>query len=189
MYRSSLGDSVDGDGHGSHVVGTIAGESNISGFIDDGMAPRARIAFTDIENSALGYLTLGDSMGDDYYAYAYDVNARIHSDSWGASEQYGTYSTWEQEMDSFIYEKNDFLPLQAAGNDGLYFYEGFGVGSPAGAKNILSVGASLSPRQLFYENIEYYHNYYAQGVIVTVDDKNYEHYRGAGVLWLSLIHI
>ena len=183
MYRSSLGDSVDGDGHGSHVVGTIAGESNITGFIDDGMAPRARIAFTDIENSALGYLTLGDSMGDDYYAYAYDVNARIHSDSWGASEQYGTYSTWEQEMDSFIYEKNDFLPLQAAGNDGLYFYEGFGVGSPAGAKNILSVGASLSPRQLFYENIEYYHNYYAQGVIVTVDDKNYEHYRGAGVLW------
>ncbi len=70
MYRSSLGDSVDGERHGSHVVGTIAGESNITGFIDDGMAPRARIAFTDIENSALGYLTLGDSMGDDYYAYA-----------------------------------------------------------------------------------------------------------------------
>jgi len=183
MYRSALGDAVDDDGHGSHVVGTIAGESNATGFIDDGMAPRARIAFTDIQNSALGYLTLGDTMGDDYYAYAYDVNARIHSDSWGASEQYGTYSTWEQEMDSFVYEKDDFLPLQAAGNDGVDFYEGFGVGPPAGAKNILSVGASVSPRHLFYENIEHDHNYYAQGVIISVDDKNYEHYRGAGVLW------
>ena len=73
----------DGDGHGTHVAGSIAGDKGSNRQYDthDGMAPAARLVVQDIaEGSEL--TGLGDDLTD-LFAAAYDKGARIHSNSWG----------------------------------------------------------------------------------------------------------
>ncbi|EKX47200.1 hypothetical protein GUITHDRAFT_137786 [Guillardia theta CCMP2712] len=50
------------------------------------------------------------------------------------------------ETDSFMYDKDDFLVVFAAGNSGP---DHFSIGSPGNAKNILSVGSSLNSRESY----------------------------------------
>ena len=54
---------------------------------------------------------------------AYDAGARISSNSWGST--LGDYGSEENDVDNFIYEKEDILLLIAASNDGSF--------GPAGA--------------------------------------------------------
>ncbi|MGD8191202.1 S8 family serine peptidase [Brevibacillus ginsengisoli] len=137
--REDNNDSSDPDGHGTHVAGSIVGTGKASNGKITGMAPDAMLVFhaMDDENQNL--------QGDLYEMWdeAYQQGARIHSDSWGASD-YGAYDYSSYEADKFLWEHKDMTALIAAGNDGKSGDET--VGSPATAKNVISVGASENNR-------------------------------------------
>jgi subtilisin family serine protease len=146
--------SDDSNGHGTHVTGSICGNAldvtADSGQIasHSGQAPAAKLYFQDIgvTGGGLSGLDKVGDLGSGLFAPAFNAGARIHSDSWGSSDN--TYTTEAQSVDRFIFQsggKTDkhMLILVAAGNDGLK--QGSvqsTVGSPATAKNILAVGAS-----------------------------------------------
>lgn len=119
-----------------------------------GVAPKAKI-------NGFG---VGDAYGslyipDDIYGIFFDgllAGAQIHSNSWGSSAP-SWYDTTTQSLDVFVYNNPEHLVLMAAGNEGgVYVNYGtfldqssidmmFGdilIGSPAGAKNCLTVGTA-----------------------------------------------
>ncbi|MFP4051009.1 MAG: PKD domain-containing protein [Thermoplasmata archaeon] len=132
------GSEADYSGHGTHVSGSAAGDWKNYGEPDgyDGMAPSAKIAFFDVGN--------GDSLDlpDDLttmYQTQYDSGSRIFSNSWGSSSS--SYTTDSENTDKFMWNHNDALILFANGNSGP---DKKTVGSPATAKNIVSVGNSIN---------------------------------------------
>ena len=137
-YNSSL-DDWDQLGHGTHVAGSLAGDSIQSPNIydkDDGMAYGAKISFYDIvdANGSWDPPLIRGILQD-----AYDVGARIHSDSWG-DDRY-EYTLRAQRMDQFQWDYPDFLTFVAAGNVGPGPNT---VQEPATAKSIVAVGAALN---------------------------------------------
>ncbi|MEM3738881.1 MAG: fibronectin type III domain-containing protein [Thermoplasmata archaeon] len=138
------GKDSDNSGHGTHVAGTIAGDDSYVGGTApyDGMAYKAKLAFGDI-----GY---GDSLSgipSDYnnlFGPLYNAGARIISNSWGSSS--ASYTSDARMVDLFMWNHKDCLILFANGNSGASGAQT--VGSPATAKNLVSVGASKnSPNQ------------------------------------------
>lgn len=127
----------DGHGHGTHVAGSIAGDNFGNGVHDshDGMAPAARLYIQDVADGG-DLIGLDDDL-EPLFKAAYDNGARIHSDSWGDEDN--TYSIIARSVDQFVADHHDFLVLFANGNSGEYGEST--VGSPATAKNIISVGA------------------------------------------------
>ena len=141
MYRdiTRFGSDADEDGHGTHVVGSIAGRSDEGDGSADGVARRARVAMTDMSKGTDGSLEVPSNMGSDFFQYAYDTGARVHSDSWGGTEV--TYGQWSYEVDEYTDANQDFLSLFAIGNEGPTLMT---HSSPGDAKNTLAVGAALS---------------------------------------------
>ena len=151
-YRASGGTgtgdaSDDVRGHGTHVVGSIAGSVDASfapkGDVGEhgGMAPSAKVAFFDLEKTG-GGIDIPDDIQQDYYKWAYDAGARVHSNSWG--DDSNDYTVMTAETDEFVYNHPDMLVLFAAGNDGDKDPPHHTVGAPATCKNCLSVGATQS---------------------------------------------
>ena len=138
------GDRRDDDGHGSHTTASLAGNAmctDASAQADqqlyNGMAPDAKIVFSDISNDeTLGGLP--DDLATDFFPLPYSLGARIRSDSWGTSDAFYTESA--RDFDTFAFKHDEFLPLIAAGNDGDSGL--FTVGAPATAKNCIAVGAT-----------------------------------------------
>ena len=134
--------------HGTHVAGSLLGTGAASGGQYRGAAPGARMVFQSIM-TAYSTLNLPEDLND-FYRPAYDLGARIHSDSWG-SAAFGEYTADSMTSDEFVWDHPDMLLVYAAGNDGAD-YDRDGVvdpltlGSPASAKNVLSVGAGESGR-------------------------------------------
>ena len=152
-----FGDRRDGNGHGTHVVATACGRAAFPSDPEveraaaryDGVAPDARVVFTDLGVGDGGVLYLPGSV-EEYYGAAYRAGARVHSDSWGNDAP--AYDALAAEVDAYAHARPDFLPIFAAGNFGdfspFFFPPGGGGGvstvtSPGTAKNALSVGASL----------------------------------------------
>jgi subtilisin family serine protease len=130
--------------HGTHTSGTIAGNAtcgNCSMSTYNGIAPGSKLAFsgwpTDDEAVCFGLL-LADLMDL--------VGSPINSNSWGWK---GSYDDLNFLGDFFTVLNPDKLYIFSASNEGQYGY--ISVGTPAEAKNILSVGA-LS--QLEVANVE-----------------------------------
>ena len=75
-------------GHGTHVAASIAGAVDpafqAGGDVVEhgGMAPAAKLAFFDLEKGDSG-LDVPDDLEVEYYQWAYDLGARVHSNSWG----------------------------------------------------------------------------------------------------------
>lgn len=144
----------DATGHGTHVTGSVAGDrlqaidSGPAGEIsspfnpgydnDDGMAPNAQILFQDLggEDSD-GEPALTGQGSYPMWQQAYNAGVRIHSNSYGADGD-GAYSFSDLYLDDHLRNYEQMLIVFAAGNDGP---QDNTIGSPANAKNALSVGA------------------------------------------------
>ncbi len=155
--------AIDVDsGHGTHVTTSVLGDGDANG-VGRGTAPAANLVFQAIEDFADfkgfcsfqyadGYYLLG--LPDDLTALfqqAYDAGARIHSNSWG-SDAAGDYTADSATVDTFIWNNSDMLITFSAGNAGTDansdgVIDNDSIGSPATAKNALTVGASENDRQ------------------------------------------
>lgn len=148
------GNHTDPNGHGTHVAGSIVGDGTASGGGIKGTAPGADLFFQSLLDARgnLGGLPLDLK---DLFEEAYLNGVRIHNNSWGANTQ-ARYTFNSIEVDDFVDKHKDMLIVIAAGNDGnasqsnprvsAGSVDWLSVGSPATAKNALTVGASRSNR-------------------------------------------
>ncbi|GAE88266.1 S8 family serine peptidase [Acetivibrio straminisolvens] len=139
----------DENGHGTHVAGSIAGSGEMSNGKIKGMAPKANLFIQKIGAYD------GSIRMNSFYSLlqeAYDNGVRIHNNSWGKNSQ-GTYASDSADLDSFVWSHKDMLVVVSAGNNGP---DECTVGSPATAKNCLTVGATENFRP--YTNLLYGQN-------------------------------
>ncbi|HUT02815.1 MAG TPA: S8 family serine peptidase [bacterium] len=128
----------DDYGHGTHCAGTIAGDDSATpGHYDtgDGMAFCAKLVIQDVASG--GSLDGLPGNLNTLFGQARNAGARIHSNSWGSG--YNGYDSYAQDVDEFMWDNPSFLIVFAAGNDGPNEHT---VGTPATAKDLVSVGAS-----------------------------------------------
>lgn len=146
------GSTQDSNGHGTHVAGSIAGDGTASAGEYKGMAPKAKLFFQAILNEK-NELELPVQL-EELYEEAYQAGVRIHNNSWGASTQ-SRITASSIEVDEVVWNRKDMLLVFSAGNDGAIGNSGnvpagniefYSIGSPASAKNVLTVGASRSSR-------------------------------------------
>jgi len=143
--RYGTADASEGQYHGSHVNGTIAGDDSITGGTSfyDGMSIKGRLYFVDVTN---GYSFI---LGTDLYSLWDTVYfgrglpdslrpIKQHSGSWGWSNSSGTYLIQDASTDAFAWAYKDFLNIMAAGNESSTRR----IRNPGIAKNVLTVGAT-----------------------------------------------
>lgn len=150
-------------GHGTHVAASVLSDGDANG-LGKGTAPAAKLVFQAIENYATvssfckavygytdGYYLVG--IPDDnrqLFQQAYNAGARIHSNSWGSGVA-GDYTLDSANTDDFIWNYRDMAITFSAGNDGIDansdgVVDNDSTGSPATAKNVITVGASENQR-------------------------------------------
>ncbi len=137
------GDSTSNDpiGHGTHVAGTIAGntEPYEAWAKYDGHAYEARLVIIKAFSATGGW-----GAGFDFYSVfeeAHNAGARINNQSWGgqSSSIDDGYGTVGRDADRFMADYPSNLLVIASGN----FGDGSGltIATPGDAKNVLTVGA------------------------------------------------
>ncbi|MEO0085352.1 MAG: S8 family serine peptidase [candidate division WOR-3 bacterium] len=134
--------------HGSHVNGTVAGDDSVTGGTSyyEGMARDARLYFVDLTNASGSFVVGTDltSLWDTVYQGAGLPDSvrpiRQHSGSWRWYNSTGAYLLQDATTDYYCWLHKDFLNIMAAGNEGSSGYRN--IGSPALAKNVLTVGAT-----------------------------------------------
>jgi serine protease AprX len=147
-------DAVDGDsvddrfGHGTHVAGIIAGSGQASAKKLCGVAPDAELAIIKVTEGPKVQLPADMSS---LLGQAVATGARIINLSLGASAPTtgAVYDRYAYSTDRFVADHPDVLIIVAAGNDGNApeGAPGFAtLSSPGTAKNVLTVGASLTDR-------------------------------------------
>lgn len=157
---------------GSVLGSGAAGQQNGGDLVPQGLAPEARVFFQAIEKT-VNWKSAGQLIAEgigapsdwppprdglygipddlrDLFAQAYDAGARIHTNSWGANVA-GVYNANSREVDEFVWTHPDMLILFSAGNAGRDVdangaIDADSIGSPATAKNCLTVGASENNR-------------------------------------------
>ncbi|MEZ5335434.1 MAG: S8 family serine peptidase [Methanolobus sp.] len=143
--------AADEGGHGTIVAGSIIGNGAMSEGQYSGAAPGARLVFQALQDDDGG---LGGVQKDNInilFEDAYDSGARIHSNSWGYTDELGLYSSVAMQVDDFVWKNPDMLILFSAGNEasdsnsnGVVDHNS--VTSPATSKNSIAVGATESYR-------------------------------------------
>ncbi|QLC49418.1 PGF-pre-PGF domain-containing protein [Methanolobus zinderi] len=152
VYLSDDG-AADMHGHGTHVVGSILGNGAESGGQYKGMAPEASLVFLEFLNSN-GTLSVPYYINQSVFQPAYDLGAKMHSNSWGYTGEYGNYTIFSKQVDQFMWENPDMLILFAAGNYGVDqdddgIVDQNSIQDPATAKNCIAVGSSENNRSSF----------------------------------------
>ena len=145
--------TADLNGHGTHVAGSIAGGGDLSAGLYRGTAPEATLyvqatGADDGSDSTIAltaeYLYKGKNQRVGFRR-VWDIELygwRIHSDSWGSTDN-AVYNSSSRQIDSFLYDNPTMLSVFAAGNSGSKTST---ISAEAAAKNVLSVGASQSSR-------------------------------------------
>lgn len=156
--------AVDVDsGHGTHVAVSVVGDGDANGR-GKAAAPAAHLVFQAVENYATissicralygitnGYYLVGlPSNLNDLFQQAYNAGARIHANSWGSSVA-GDYTNDSMEADQFVWNNRDMAITFSAGNSGVDannngVVDNDSIGSPATAKNVITIGASENER-------------------------------------------
>ncbi|CAG0937082.1 Xanthomonalisin [Thermoflexales bacterium] len=162
-YSISDDGAVDVDsGHGTHVAGSVLSGGGTSGE-GRGSAPAAHLIFqaveswTDFTGSCAasysdGYYLMGiPTNNGDLFQQAYNAGARIHTNSWG-SDAAGEYDADSVYADTWIWNHKDSTVLFSAGNAGIDsnsdgVIDNDSTGSPATAKNVITIGASEDDRE------------------------------------------
>jgi subtilisin family serine protease len=142
LYSKSWEDPM---GHGTHVSGSIMGSGQASGRKLRGAAYDSSIVVESLWSPMLSGLSVPTDMND-MFNQAYATGTRVHSDSWG-SAAVGAYDAYAVQVDTFVATHPDMLVVIAAGNAGVDAdkdgrIDPNSIGSPATAKNVLTVGAS-----------------------------------------------
>lgn len=122
--------------HGTHTGCTVAGDDSYWGQSSpyDGMAPKSRLYFMDFDGYEYGFTADYRSMYNQPYLGNQAGRAKFSSNSWG--DRGGGYTSHSWESDQFMWQHPEFLLLFSAGNSG------GAIGSPATAKNMVTVGAT-----------------------------------------------
>ena len=158
--RVGDGASDVNSGHGTHVAGSVLGNGDLSGCTPPsdsfpttcfaGIAPKASLVFQAVENNSEQTLSGLPADLNTLFSQANGAGADLHTNSWGADVA-GQYTADSQAVDEYMWDNNDFLILFAAGNagedldaDGVV--DPYSIGSPATAKNCLTIGASEGDR-------------------------------------------
>ncbi len=151
------GNSFDDNGHGTHVAGTLIGDSPSGGYYftyndHDGQAFEARLIVQDITN--IGSVVYPPSDYSNMFTPSFTAGSRIHSDSWGGSGN--SYFSEEGTIDSFVWAHPTYLILFAAGNGGPGIET---LTNQANAKDIITVGATangLSANNMAFADSRYF---------------------------------
>lgn len=154
------GNSADeNSGHGTHVAGSVLGNGFMSGSFPDsdifpdtaftGMAPKAALIFQACEHNGTGALSLPVDLNTLFFE-SQAAGADLHTNSWGA-DTFSSYTSNSEEVDQYVWDHKDFLILFSAGNEGRDqdtdgVIDLYSIGSPATAKNCLTIGATESLR-------------------------------------------
>ncbi len=152
-------DARDCGGHGTNVASIAAGYAIQPGAVHEdadrfnyglGMHPFGKLGATKIFNCASGSFDVQTSITV-LHSAAYGFGARISNNSWGAAVG-GLYNSRSQEFDSLVRDaqpgvtgNQQFVEVVSAGNSGPGPST---IGSPGTAKNVITVGASESTRQI-----------------------------------------
>jgi subtilisin family serine protease len=117
--------STGAGSHGTHVAGTIAGDSSpfTGSTWRNGIAYRARMTTGPIPGSTALYSALNQ---------AYGFGARIHTNSWG-NDGTTAYTTHSQQIDQFSWDREDAIVGFAVTNTS-------NLRTPENAKSVLAVG-------------------------------------------------
>ena len=132
-------------GHGTHVAGSIASRGTHSNGALKGGAYEAMLIAQSMWSPMMGGLVPPD-IGK-VFDEASAQGAIVHSDSWGSPKSLGEYDASAQHVDEWVFAHPDMTIMFAAGNSGVDDnkdgrIDPNSIGSPATAKNCISVGAS-----------------------------------------------
>ncbi|MBT3971249.1 MAG: S8 family serine peptidase [Euryarchaeota archaeon] len=148
----------DGNGHGTHVAGSVLGDGTQSAGAIKGSAPEAQLLFHSVGQDCNGGGTLmgiPDDFGD-MIDLAAANGSLVHTDSWGVStvtypSMAGAYGVGSMQADSAAITHPLLTVIFSAGNDAVDGNNDgevdLGALGPSGtAKNVLTVGASENNR-------------------------------------------
>ncbi|MFJ5551030.1 S8 family serine peptidase [Streptomyces sp. NPDC093225] len=151
--RTSPARTDDPHGHGTHVAGSVLGDGTSAsmGGPVTGTAPEARLVLQSLMDENFKLTGIPDNLLDLFEPPFNDDGARIHTNSWGPTVPGLPYNPAAREADQMVWDNKDFVILFAAGNSG-EDRDGDGrvnmrsVSAQAGAKNVITVGASEGNR-------------------------------------------
>lgn len=136
--------TADYCGHGTHTAGTIAGDGTMSDGQYRGVAYEAKL-YVQACGDTSGSVSIHFNRASSYasiFAGGVSSGAYIHSDSWG-SDAHGAYNDFCAGLDEVVWKNPELLVVVACGNAGP---DRQTIGSPAAAKNALTVGNAMSSR-------------------------------------------
>jgi hypothetical protein len=135
--------------HGTNTAALAVGSDPRGASPSDGAAPGAKIAFFDVERSAArDTIILPTDLGASMLGTIQTISgAGVFLFPLSTTTSPGAYSTEAHQIDTYMWEHQDFLVVLPTGNGGRLGWSS--IYAPGTAKSVLTVGASNSPNNAF----------------------------------------